>query len=289
MAHAAILPNHMKLGLRPARLALDDLIWPLDQPSALRGGQLGDLGRDDHLICFPRNTLHMRPGFGTRAQVSIMVLEPEAIHARHLMRLRKTYRRFHRVLSANHALLDTIPNGIFFPFGGTWVENWRDLSIEKSRMCSLIASAKRSETGHVLRHEMADWIAAEGREIDVMGGGYAPFKTKSDGLAPYRYSLVIENVQEPNYFTEKLVDAILCQCVPIYWGCPNIADFIDPAALIIANSAKEMQDAVRAMSEEDYTTRRPVLQAQQDKAAHWGNVYSRAARAVLDSTSGQMP
>ncbi|WP_371224635.1 glycosyltransferase family 10 domain-containing protein [Roseovarius sp. 2305UL8-3] len=289
MANAAILPNHMKLGLRPARLALDDLIWPMGQPSELRGGQLGDLSREDHLICFPRSTLHMRPSFGTRAQVSIMVLEPGAIHARHLTRLRSSYRRFHRVLTANRTLLDAIPNGIFFPFGGTWVENWRDLKIEKSQMCSLIASAKRSETGHVLRHEMADWIATEGHAIDVMGGGYAPFKRKSDGLAPYRYSLVIENVQEPNYFTEKLVDAILCQCVPIYWGCPNIANFIDPAAMIITNSIQEMQDAVRNMSKADYAARLPTLLSQQEKAAHWGDVYTRAAWAVLDPASGQMP
>lgn len=287
MSVVAILPNHMKLGISPARIALDDLIWPLGQPDALIGGQLSDLGQDDHLICFPRTTLHLRPGFGTRANVSIMVLEPEAIHARHMQRLRHSHRRFHRVLTANTALLKAVPNGIFFPFGGTWVPNWRDLDLRKTRTCSLIASSKRSESGHILRHQMADWIAATGRDMDVMGGGYRPFKEKSEGLAPYRYSLVIENVQEPNYFTEKLVDAILCQTVPIYWGCPNIGDFLDPAAMIICNTKAEMQAALDTMSAEDYATRFPALLAMRDRADHWGDVYGRAARAVLDDATAQ--
>lgn len=49
--------------------------------------------------------------------------------------------------------------------------------------------------------------------------------SKWAALASYRYSFAFENVSEPNYFTEKLIDCILAGCMPIYWGCSNLGDF----------------------------------------------------------------
>lgn len=50
-------------------------------------------------------------------------------------------------------------------------------------------------------------------------------KCKFQGLVDYAYSIVLENSAQKNYWTEKLADAYLAWCVPIYWGCPNIDDF----------------------------------------------------------------
>ncbi|HEY9038818.1 MAG TPA: glycosyltransferase family 10 [Roseovarius sp.] len=277
----AILPHDMKLGLRPGAIPLDRLMWPLGVPDDIAGQTLGDLEAQDHLIVFPRKTLHWRPGFGTRARVSIAVMEPAVIHGRHLAALRHSHRRFYRVLSHSAALLAAIPNGYFFPFGSTWVANWRDLDCSKTRMTSLIASSKRSQEGHVLRHEIVRWAAEEGLDLDVMGRGYKPFGAKAEGLAPYRYSVVIENVREPNYFTEKLVDAILCQTVPIYWGCPNIGDFFDTSAMIICENEADLRAAILAASEQGYAERLPALTEMRQVAAEYGDLYGRLARAVL--------
>ncbi|MFX0546414.1 hypothetical protein ACEWPL_012800 [Roseovarius sp. S1116L3] len=277
----AILPHDMKLGVRPGRIPLDRLIWPLGTPEGIKGQTLADLEPRDHLIVFPRKSLHWRPGFGIRARVSIMVLEPEAIHGGQLHSLRRSHGRFYKVLSSNTALLAAIPNGVFFPFGSTWVSDWRKLDLTKTRMMSLIASDKRSQEGHRLRHSLAAWAKAQGMDLDVMGRGYTPFGAKSDGLAPYRYSVVIENVREPNYFTEKLVDAVLCSTVPIYWGCPNIAEFFDTSGMVICESEAELQAAMKAASVEDYEARAPALEAARSVAAEYGDVYGRAARAVL--------
>ena len=55
---------------------------------------------------------------------------------------------------------------------------------------------------------------------------------KLDGLLPYRYSLVLENSSQKNYWTEKLADALLAWCVPVYWGCPNIDDFFETGTVL---------------------------------------------------------
>ncbi len=276
----AILPYGHRLGPKLGAVPLSDLIWPERCPERLTGKTIGDLERTDHLIMYPNSTVHLRLRRGTRARISLMMGEPSAIHAKHDRMLRWTHRRFFRVFTFHDILLQTIPNAVFLPYGDTQVLDWQDLKTEKKRSCSLIASAKRDQIGHELRHELIDWVRESGADVDVMGRGYKPFENKSDGLAPYRYSVVIENVRERNYFSEKLIDAILCSTVPIYWGCPNIDDFMDTSGMILCESKAEIQQAIADASPEDFTARLPHVQAIQAKAAEFGAFERRAVEAL---------
>ena len=279
----ALLPYGGLLGPALAQMPLDDLHWPLGRPDRLAQGTVRDLAATDHLIVYPKTAMHFQLRWDTAAQVSIMVVEPAGIHARHLRLLRWTYRRFYRVLTHNDALLAAIPNGIMHPFGTTWVPDHARLNIDKARNMSLIASAKRDTTGHLLRHEMVDLVQAKGLDVDILGRGYAPFADKSDGLAPYRFSVVIENIRERNYFTEKIVDAVLCETVPIYWGCPNIGDFFDTSGMILCDTSDQMAAAIQSANAAGYATFAPGLRAAKPQAVHWADLEGRAARAIRDS------
>ena len=65
-----------------------------------------------------------------------------------------------------------------------------------------------------------------------------PFKTKlpnrnkKEGVLPYRYHLTIENGSSPFYFSEKIVDPLLCWSMPIYWGCKNIDKFLPKGSYV---------------------------------------------------------
>ena len=100
---------------------------------------------------------------------------------------------------------------------------------------------------------------------------------------PYRYSVIIENIREPNYFTEKLVDAILCETVPIYWGCPNIDRFMDVSGMILCRDAGDIEQALHMVSPTDYQKRLPALRAIKETADAYGDLEKRAARALYDS------
>ncbi|MCB1364981.1 MAG: hypothetical protein KDK02_12725 [Rhodobacteraceae bacterium] len=278
----AVLPYGQGLGPRLAARPVSDLAWPLGCPGRLRGASVGDLGRGDHLIVFPRTATHLGLRRGTAAQVSLILGEPSAIHAKHLALLRLSHRRFYRVLTFNEDLLARIPNGIFFPLGTTWVPEWRDLPFRKSASCSLIASAKRDSQGHRLRHAVAGWARETGQDVAIMGRGYTPFAAKAEGLAPYRYSVVIENVRERNYFSEKLVDAVLCNTVPIYWGCPNLGDFIDTAGIVECRDEADIRRAVEAASPADFAARLPALRAVQPVLDRYCDLERRAAQAIRD-------
>ena len=279
----AILPYGCKLGVNPRKIPLNELIWPLGQPPRLHGKLLSDLTRSDHLILYPTGLAHIRPSFGTVANISMMVVEPPAIHGRHLKRLRWSHRRFHRVLTADENLLENIPNGLFLPFGSTWVPHWQELDLSKSAEISLIASSKKDLEGHKLRHKIVDWAAQKGVPLDVMGGGYKPFSVKSDGLAQYRFSVIIENTREKNYFTEKLIDAVLCETVPIYWGCTNISEFIDVEAMILCETEAEVKDAILNATPQLFLHKLPNLKKAKDQAIFWADLEKRAALKVLSN------
>ena len=279
----AVLPYGLRLGPRLAHLSLTELIWPLGCPARLEGGTVGDLTRSDHLLVFPRTDIHFRLRRGTRARISLIMGEPEVIHAKHMRLLRFSWRRFHRILTFNAGLLRAVPNAVLFPYGTTWVPEWRDLPLNKTAMCSLIASAKRDSEGHKLRHAMVDWAKGTGQDVAIMGRGYTPFEAKADGLAPYRYSIVIENVRETNYFSEKLLDAVLCNTVPIYWGCPNLAEFMNPEGIIQCTTEAELKAAVAAMSEADFQARLPHLRRLQAEVQPYVGIEKRAAEAIRAS------
>lgn len=279
----AILPPGLRLGPALANVALSELVWPLGCPARLDGKRIKDLDAEDHLVGFPSTAAHFQLRRGTRARISLILGEPSVIHAKHLMLLRLTYRRFYKILTFNETLLGHIPNGIFFPLGSTWVPEWRDLVLDKRAMCSLIASAKADSTGHKLRHKIVDWVRKRGRDVTVMGRGYTPFEAKADGLAAFRYSVVIENVREPNYFSEKLVDALLCRTVPIYWGCPNLDRFMNTDGIIQCASEADIRQAIDRMSVEDFDARLEAIEARREEIAAYADLELRAAQAIRDS------
>lgn len=276
----AVLPYGFKPRGPLGSVPLKDVEWPLGAPLDLNG-TLADLTRQDHVVTYPRNWVYGWKPLGLRARLSLLIVEPAAIHKKHMRLARLFSRRFHRILTCNPTLLARLPNAQFFPLGDTWVENWQDVDCHKTQMASLIASAKRGLEGHQLRHSLADWVGRSGQDVKVMGGGYAPFAAKSEGLAPFRYSFIIENAAEPGYFTEKLIDALLCETVPVYWGAPDIERFFDPNGMLICRTFDDLKAAAANLSDADYRARRDAILANKSRAQTYIDVNKRAAKAVI--------
>ncbi|MBZ0128012.1 MAG: hypothetical protein K8F59_02755 [Rhodobacteraceae bacterium] len=274
-----MIPYFLKLQGDLRDVPLDDLNWPIGRPDGLHG-TIGDLGPGDHLYSFPRFWMYGRQVRRLRAKMSLMIVEPSSFHGHHMVLARLFHRRFHRVLSCNRRLLAAIPNGQHFVFGDTWVHDWRTRDATKTRMLSLIASKRKLLRGHRLRHSVVRRLRAEGIEADIMGGAYKPFEDKADGLAPYRYSLVIENSREPGYFTEKIIDAFLLNTVPIYWGAPDIGQYFDTDGIIICNSEEALVSAAAACSQADYEARAEAIAANRKAAVPYLNAVKSAARVI---------
>ncbi len=82
---------------------------------------------------------------------------------------------------------------------------------------------------------------------------------KWDVLPSYRFAICYENIEgEPGYVTEKIFDAMRCYTVPVYWGAPNVEDYV-PAECFVDrrqfSSDRELGEHLIGMSEEEHAER----------------------------------
>ena len=92
-------------------ISLDNLEWPLGRPKRLQDGNISKLSEIDHLITFPRKPVFFFPRFGIKAKISIMIVEPRAVHKVYMNFSKFLSWRFYRVLTINEVLLKQIKNG----------------------------------------------------------------------------------------------------------------------------------------------------------------------------------
>jgi hypothetical protein len=62
-------------------------------------------------------------------------------------------------------------------------------------------------------------------------GGLA-FDAKLTTMNGFKFSICFENCSFPGYVTEKIFDCFLAGCIPVYYGAPDITDFV-PAGTFI--------------------------------------------------------
>lgn len=128
-----------------------------------------------------------------------------------------------------------------------------------------IMSWKKSTSGQRLRHWVRDrWPQA------VFGQIYCSYAQQSSLVRHYpedrrdcfhlMFHLVIENSQQKGYYSEKLMDAFLMKCVPIYWGDPFIHEVFDTSGMILVNSGDNILQVMSSLTEEDYVSRRNAIE-----------------------------
>lgn len=107
----------------------------------------------------------------------------------------------------------------------------RCASPPKERNLSWITSDISAFQGHRARLAFLDKIRPK-LKFDLYGRGLSYIEDKWDGLAPYRYSIVVENFRNPYYWSEKIVDCFLSWTMPIYYGCTRISEYFPKESMI---------------------------------------------------------
>jgi len=121
---------------------------------------------------------------------------------------------------------------------------------QKTKDLSSIISNAFSLEGHRKRYKLMNRLKGHFKDqLDWFGKGEALINDKWDGLAPYKYSIAIENSAHEHYFTEKIMDCYLSHTMPIYWGCPNITDYFPKESLIILEDPDDYEACIQQIEE----------------------------------------
>lgn len=165
--------------------------------------------------------------------------EARALHPENYTRIGMVASKFNAIMTHDAELLATGAPFIKTIRGGSWVAPEQWWMYPKSKNVSMILSDKTQLEGHRLRHA----IARAGLPIDLYGPSYTPIgNDKAQAYRDYRFAVVVEACREDNFFSEHLIDALAYGCVPLYWGCPNIADYFDPDGMETFNTVAELAD-----------------------------------------------
>ena len=70
----------------------------------------------------------------------------------------------------------------------------------------------------------------------------APCADKLATIAGYKFALCFENIEFPGYVTEKMIDCLVAGVVPIYWGAPDVQDFVTKDCFIDARKFQSLTD-----------------------------------------------
>ncbi len=80
--------------------------------------------------------------------------------------------------------------------------------------------------------------------------------SKSATMKQYKFSICYENARDiPGYITEKIFDCFFSGCVPVYWGAPNITEYIPEDSFIDRRKFSGYPDLfeyLETMSLQDY-------------------------------------
>jgi len=113
---------------------------------------------------------------------------------------------------------------------------------DKKHMVSSITSGKVDTSGHKKRVNFLSTLVECTKDVDIFGAygienfgnisscfkGKLEYNSycKFEGLYPYHYTIAFENSSCHNCVSEKAFDALLSWTMPIYWGCPNVSDYL---------------------------------------------------------------
>ena len=274
-----ILPHELRDQVKLGGVPLKSLDWP--GQVAPTSGIIADLSAGDHVVVYP-SSKRLLVSFGPlKCKVDLLMSEPLIIHGKYYKNIWLLRHKFNYILCRYQQYADRYANVIQFAVVESWIDGgqllWPPI---KTHNCSLIASEKTHLVGHKLRHAVVDWVSTVQADVHVMGRGYQPFELKQDGLLPYHYSVVIENFPEPDCFTEKLLDCMLCGTLPIYFGPKNIGDYFNLQGIICCESLADFQVAIITTATPPNELQRMAMAENRQIALNYSNVKQRIVDAI---------
>lgn len=123
---------------------------------------------------------------------------------------------------------------------------------------SIIISNKTGAPGHKYRHDIVEVILKTNLPIDIYGNGCKMYQSTGDSrikgeftehepYESYSFHIAIENYQTNHYFSEKIVNSLLCSTIPIYLGCRNIDHYFPGNIIPLSSNLSEDISLLRSI------------------------------------------
>lgn len=207
-------------------------------------------------------------------KVLLQVEPPEIVNV--IPSILSNYDKFDLILSWHPEIIKNCPNAKLLLFGTCWIDI-NSFKPNKQNEISFMMSNKSLTLGHKLRHQV--WNMLNDFELD----NFVFNKIKTPPRIPNKdviftnakFSIIIENVSKENWITEKLIDCLVTNTIPIYYGCPNINEWFNDEGIIKFNNINELQVILNNLTTKDYDSRLEASNENKVKALKYYRYFDR--------------
>jgi hypothetical protein len=220
-------------------------------------------------------------------------VEPPEICPNTESMLKKNWEFYDLILTWNHTTLSECGHTKMFPCSAVW-NHFPDTS-KKQFQTSYLTSNKTDCSGHRYRQTIFDSLPAQLGAMRITKHKSPPaIYDKSSMFEPFQFSIIMENCRRNGYFTEKILDCMASKTIPIYWGCPTIADFFNMGGIIpfscynnVAENPLERGDDLKKILEkltpDYYAAHAAVIEENYHKALFYKNPLERVTKAIQEA------
>ena len=118
--------------------------------------------------------------------------------------------------------------------------------------------------------------------LTPLGRAYEKFNDMVTALAPFKYSVVVENSIEPHYFSEKILNCLACKTIPIYWGHHSIRQYFDTSNWLFFNDVEDGYEKIKFASSGNHTVSQEKILENYTQAESYKNLYKRMCEKITE-------
>lgn len=123
---------------------------------------------------------------------------------------------------------------------------------EKKKFCCFIVTNPNGQFRNACYKSLSEYkkVDSGGKYLNNIGyvveGGHSSEQINKF-IGEYKFCICMENSAFPGYCTEKIVQTMMANTIPIYWGDPTIQRYFRPESFIWAQDIKAMLAQVKIL------------------------------------------
>jgi len=119
------------------------------------------------------------------------------------------------------------------------LEIWKS----KTKFCCMVVSNDQAKKRLQFFEKLSQYKTVDsGGKVMNNVGGYV--KDKMAFISDYRFVIAFENASYPGYTTEKIIEPLLADCIPLYWGNPLINEEFNTGCFLNLDDSKSEEELI---------------------------------------------
>lgn len=117
---------------------------------------------------------------------------------------------------------------------------------QKTKFCCFVVSNSGSKKRNNFFKQLSKYkqVDSGGKLFNNVGG---PVANKAEFIKDYKFVISFENYSYPGYATEKIIEPMLVNSIPIYWGDPLISGDFNVNSFINVNDYSTDQEVIEQL------------------------------------------